>query len=170
MNPFESHLEALDRKSGRTHTIDDWRGVGEKSLYTPAALTDDDLIILTYFGGEQSADSARTRRAQALTPPSTIPDPVPAAAPVMTKKLEAPAAVSADDGLTWEEYVAKHGRTTMTLVMTDALINSVVDVFKKQWHEMNERTKERNARLDALENRVLELEAARAAVTTHGDH
>ena len=54
-NPFAAHMDALDEKAGRVHTVADWRRVEERSRFTPAALTDGDLVILAYFEGEPAA-------------------------------------------------------------------------------------------------------------------
>jgi hypothetical protein len=93
MNAYATHLEALDQKAGRTHTVDDWRRVGEKSQSTPQALTDDDLIILAYFDGEKAMANARARRAAAVAPnPPSLP--AQSTTPVNTKSAE-PAAPAA---------------------------------------------------------------------------
>ena len=63
MNMYTAAIEALDAKGGRALTVDDWRRAGDKSEHTPATLTEDDIVILGYFGGQKSAEHARTRGA-----------------------------------------------------------------------------------------------------------
>jgi hypothetical protein len=135
-------LEALDKKYCRTITVEDWHRLSDK---TAAEYTDDDLTIIEGFSGPQSAAAARARRDAALAPP----DP-PA---LVTKAIETPAVAADDD--TWEQFVARHGDMPMTLKSTAELVNVLMD----EWTAMNERNKERNARIAALEAEVDKLKA-----------
>ena len=134
-----------------------------KITTAPLDLAARDFELLETYGGEPLLTKAyEARRLAQLevvrqcggSHSNTSPNRVRPAQ--QAKGIETP-----DDTLTWKEYVAKHGHKKITLAVTDALIN----VYQKQLDEMNERNKERNARLDALENRVLELEASIAAVS-----
>lgn len=71
-------LEALEAKSGRIHTLADWRVAAEKD---PAELTDLDFAIIDYFSGAKAAATARDARTKALAPAAieTKAIPVPAA-------------------------------------------------------------------------------------------
>lgn len=163
-NPFAAHLEALDQKAGHIHTMGDWQRVGEISQHQPQALTDDDLLILAYFGGEKTASRDRARRMQARNPPPPAPAtkaaPLPAAQAGNSNDRANVRADTADsdDGLTWKEYVAKHGHEWITLALAAALVDQVDDVWKQQWNKMNEKNVERNARHDAAEARLKALE------------
>src|SRR5688572_16582796 len=84
---YPAELEALDRKHGHVHTMDDWRRIGEKE---GADLTDDDIVVCGFFGGPQSAAQARARRMLALNEPAPAPAPVtksPAAPAYVTRKF-----------------------------------------------------------------------------------
>ncbi|HXG88271.1 MAG TPA: hypothetical protein VNJ02_08055 [Vicinamibacterales bacterium] len=61
---YPSRMAELDHKMQHVHTMDDWRRVGEKP---PESLTDDDITIIGFFGGANSADAAHTRREKAFT-------------------------------------------------------------------------------------------------------
>jgi hypothetical protein len=71
----------------------------------------------------------------------------------------------ADADLTWDQFVAKHATMPMTLKNVEA----VVAPLRTMWDDMNEKNKERNTKIAALEARVLELEASAAARTVQ-DH
>lgn len=74
---YPASLEALDRKAGRLHTLEDYTRVSVKAHEHVATLTDDDLVLLAGFGGDHTAAAARARRDAANTPPApTIRRPV----------------------------------------------------------------------------------------------
>jgi hypothetical protein len=123
----------------------------------PLDLTARDLRLLKTYGGApletQAYEARRLAQLEIVRSCGGHQDPS-----LQTKA--APAALPPDDSLTWTEYVAKHGHKTMTF----ACAAGMVDVLMERMAAMNEKNVERNKRLDALENRVLELEAQRSAV------
>lgn len=151
-NPFADHLDALDRKTGWVHTIADWQRICEKAQHTPAALTDDDLIVVAYFDGATGANRARERRTKALAPP---PPPEPSKS-IIDNTFPGPAADQwPREDETWADYVKRCPATPVPLAVFNDLQQFVL--------EMNTKNIERNQRLERLEARVLELEAQRAA-------
>lgn len=87
---YTAQLEALDRKYGRTITIEDRAALCEKP---PGALTDDDLVIIENFDGPASAAQARARRAQAVTPPVAETAPAVTRAPAFDVEAFADAVI-----------------------------------------------------------------------------
>jgi len=71
---YSKALEALDRKLGRTVTVDDWKALAAKA---DADLTDDDLTIIESFEGATKAAAVRARANDA----TTAHDATPATAP-----------------------------------------------------------------------------------------
>jgi len=123
---MRTRLEILEAKSGRVHTTKDYDLAQEKAHETPEKLTDLDLAVLEFFGGEHQSAHAHAAREQALHP-----------------TVEAPATV------------ATRGKdiSEADVVLKDAIL--ALSTFTDQ---MNERNKERNAKIDALEKKVAELE------------
>jgi Carbohydrate-binding module family 5/12 len=71
----QAALEALDQKAGRVHTRADMQRIYEKSLTTPAAIMEDDLVIVRFFHGEKEADKYAALRAKAIAGPPAAPAP-----------------------------------------------------------------------------------------------
>lgn len=178
-NRFAAEMDALDRKAGRVHTVDDWRRVGEKA---PGELTDDDIVIIGYFDGETAASAALAKRAAVVrmeewqpaywrmctaplqltdrdflvlktfggdTQEATARDLQRAARPPTT----APATTAPE---TWDELIARHGDQRVTFKVFGACVNALMDAFKHRADTLEKANKD-------LQTRVLELEAARAA-------
>jgi hypothetical protein len=137
---YQSAIEALDRKVCRVHTLDDWRRVGEKSQRAPATLTDDDIVILGYFDGEQSAATARARRAKALAPP------VPVTPPVATRVSATSVAKAAPTS--FEEFLQRYGSKTVTYRDLTEISDEILSIAKAQ-----------KERADKLETRIKDLES-----------
>jgi hypothetical protein len=137
----------LDRKYGRTITITDWAALSEKSA---ADLSDDDLVIIENFGGLQSAADARARRTLACNPPAP-----PTPAPVETKAIAEPETVPDDEKLSLVAYLEKHSDQPILAMH----LAPIVDGLQQAWDAMNERNKERNVKIAALEQEVAALKA-----------
>jgi hypothetical protein len=152
---YDAILAPLDKRWGRPVTINDWARVGEKHV---ADVSDDDLVIVEAFAGRARRAALEAARDRWLTPA-----PVSTPVDVTTTKAAAPETpVVSDDDLTWAQFMVKHGAAPMTLHTTASLFDGLL----AKWHEMNEKNKERNAKIAALEARVLELEAHAAAART----
>lgn len=146
-------LLALEKKTGHVHSLADWHGIQQKSKGRPQDVTDDDLVVLAAFGGPQDAAAARDRRTKALAPPPAPPTP-PAAVVTTSVPPAAPQTTGSDDDLTWDEFVVTHADLPMTLQNVADIVEPVLVAL----HDMNERNKARNLRLDTLEQRVTALE------------
>jgi hypothetical protein len=83
-------LEALDQKAFRIHTRADATAVYEKLLRDPRAITEDDLVVIRFFHGDQEADKYAALRAKAIAGP-TPADPAPPTrkAPSLRKYFDA---------------------------------------------------------------------------------
>lgn len=66
-------LEKIEQKGGRLHTAGDYSLAHEKAADAPQDLTDLDLAVLEFFGGDREAASARAAREKALHPPPADP-------------------------------------------------------------------------------------------------
>ena len=126
-----ARLEALDKKVGRVHTIEDCRRVATKLEDAPESITDDDLVILGGIYGESYAVKARDVRTKALTT-ATPAAPPPNAAPP-------------------PRYVTNKQLKNFSEELGDVL----VQVLKQQKEKIETLTKE----LEALRSRTSELES-----------
>lgn len=149
-----------------------------KITTAPLTLTDHDFVVLHNHGDEGAAAKAyEARRAAqlALVTKSAETEKSAAAdfssAPAAVPSQKGSAVSFSSDELTWEQQVAKHGHKTMTFAAVAGMIDVVFDVLKNQKAKIDTL----KAALDtlqqqnkALSDRVLELEAQRAAVT-HAD-
>ena len=148
---YTATLEALDRTWGRTVTVDDWRGIGDKSA---ASLTDDDLVIIENFGGEHAAAQARVRRDTARRPPD------PPSARVETAPAARPrrAPVEFPDRL-WDDDTADAVQALADWADANALKAVPIGV----WHGfVTGARRHRTAlevKVDALEREIAELKA-----------
>lgn len=164
-----TELERLEAASPSkyAHGVRDWQRVATKALETPGELTQLDLAIIGYFGGEKDRAEADAARRKALFPP--VPAPPPAPKPAAARRPQ-------PTFKTAEAYLAAFN-AAYTKFETDAKSLSADDwallsAKVPQWEfhgarlfmeAMNQKNEERNARIKALEARVLELEAQRAA-------
>lgn len=122
-------LEALDKKYGRTITVEDWRRLSEKA---PKDYTDDDVVIVEAFAGPAAAAAARARREHGLAPP-VPPAPVTttkAAAPSLTRKVI-------------EDYIQKYSEV-------------IVPVLRKRFDELEARLEAQAQEIAALRARPLQ--------------
>lgn len=141
-----TRLDQLEAQAGRAyrHTTHDFEVAREKANANPAALTELDLAVLEYFGSSGIVEAARAAHARATQPASeTIPARTAAVPPEMR------------DGETLEDYCARAADAPATLGIVGAILTPLIQFVK----QINERNKERNARIDALETRCAALEA-----------
>jgi hypothetical protein len=118
----------------------------------PLTLTDHDFVVLHNYGdeGEDARAYEARRQAQlAIVAQHTQP---------METKREA--------------LLRKHGHKPVTWKQLTTVMDKDAETLVTFLKDMNQKNIERNQRLDALENRVLELEAALAArdEARHVDH
>jgi hypothetical protein len=149
---FSEMLTALDTKAGRVHTIEDWRRVSEKSQNTPEALTPDDITILGYFGGEESAQRAQQRRADVITADGARASSRVTAPLVTSAKTKGAPQAEGAPPETMDQFLARYGHHKVTF----AAMHEWLDVIREG---MNKKNIERNARIDALEKEVAALKA-----------
>jgi hypothetical protein len=113
----------------------------------------DQLAIISKHSAARAREARRQAQLDIVTKAATAPAP-----------RTSPAAPAPPE--TMEAFLQKHGKEPATyraLYDAAAALLEISKALKTKWDEMNERNKERNARLDALEARLLELEATAAA-------
>ena len=145
-------LEAIEQRTGRVHTTHDHGLVCEKAATRPADLSDEDLAVLEFFGGTRHAVEARAKRDRARRPSVDPSKPVAAAPAVET--------VHVRDGETIADFCTRAGDVPVTM--------DVLGVLWKFVERINDKNKERNARLDALEKRLAALESRGPSVEYKG--
>jgi hypothetical protein len=128
----------------------------QRAKSAPLELTEHDFDQLATISTRQETEA---REAQKQAQLAIVQANAAKSAPLQTKA--APAAPE-----TMEEFLARYG----TKHVSYQTLYEATGALLEKWAEMNERNKERNRRLDALEQsnaelsaRILELEAQRAA-------
>jgi hypothetical protein len=154
---YTKELEALDRKWGRTVTVDDYRRLSEKSA---AAIDDDDLTIIENFAGPQAAAAARARRMLALNPPPPDPPVAKTAAAPARDPVEFPKRLWKRDAPDLRKAIEEWAETHAMKAVPVGL-----------WHNFVKGARENRETLEAkvatLEQRVAALEGTSS--TSHGE-
>jgi hypothetical protein len=145
---MKSALELLEAKSGHVHTTYDFQRAREKAATAPGTLTDVDLAVLSFFGGETKAAEARAAREQVLHPPADPPAPVAA----VSSSVEFPDALwdtdAPDQVAEMEQWSVKHAMRVLPLRLWWKFVNAG-----------REKREALAARVDALATRITDLEA-----------
>ena len=176
---YKAALEKLDPSRG---TREDLARVGQKLRESPADVTDADLVVYGFWLGEKSAAEARARRDVARTPhaeavrihqpvdstPATVPDDDLTIYKHWYGDEKAAAALARRDaalraGAT-KKYATIKGLHKAFESYSQALADNVIGPLTTMVTDMNERNKERNARIEILEKRVAELESSHAVL------
>jgi hypothetical protein len=142
-------LEQIEKKTGRVHTTHDFRLAVDKAQMTPAALTDEDVAVIEFFGGDVKADKARAARDKANGVPVETPAPTRGAA--MVQGVEFPSELW-DRGA--EDQIAEMKRWSVANAMK-VLPLGIWWAFVNAGREKREALE---AKIDVLEARIKELE------------
>jgi hypothetical protein len=148
-------------QSRRTITIADWAALGTKARRD---LTDDDLIVIRAFGGEQEADNARAQRAAALAPPAPpAPAATKATSAARTKEQIEADITSSFKAVSEFLFADEQSFTAAFDVIQTGLADShrskeIIYGLLFALRSVNSKTLERNVKIAALEARIAGLE------------
>ena len=152
---LDNLLGPLERRWGRLVTLADWDLVRRKAAATPGALSDDECLVVRAFGGEQAYTLALSRRSLALLPPE--PEPPPPAAPTTTADPMRRVVTLATLKKIFTDYNAQ---------VAEAIVQVTTQArapLLERLAALDTAAGAREAKIAALEHRLLELEADRAA-------
>jgi len=123
----------------------------QKSLADPGNVSDRELAIIGFWDRSRG-DRARSAREQALRPTSE---------PITTRSntKHASSLPSIREGEDIYDYCTRAGDLPATMGVLGAMFRGLFDPLVAFVKQMNEQNKTRNARIEALEKRVAELEA-----------